>query len=241
VRLNPNRRLLCAVGDGVESVILDVRTGNGAPTVGVRDAVTGRLTVVHQNAVVYVPSAQSRSGCRVTRTTCFPARGRQMASPWQPPAKTGQPGTKYLGSEYSACVTILTSFGSLHRLPFRRLYDIRQPNSPFKVLRSIMEVPRSLQYTSDGRFLVIGEGLDLVSIVDAASGYTEGQLLDFFGTAGPALSCVRAASLIKPPYVSRASLLMLLRRRHWRRGGHARCRDAHRVQLRPRVRVLDRV
>jgi len=143
--------------------------------------------------------------------------------------------------QLKACVTTLTGFSSLHRLPFRRLYDIRQPNSPFKVLRSIMEVPRSLQYTSDGRFLVIGEGLDLVSIVDAASGYTEGQLLDFFGTAGPGLSCVRAASLFKPHYVSHASLLILLRRRHWRRGGHARCRDAHRVQLRPRVRVLDRV
>lgn len=89
--------------------------------------------------------------------------------------------------------------------PRRRLYDIRQPNAPFKVLRSIMEVPRSLQYTSDGRFLVIGEGLDLVSIVDAASGYTEGQLLDFFGTAGAGPA---PPSPNQAPHVNHASFLI---------------------------------
>ena len=61
------------------------------------------------------------------------------------------------------------------------IFDIRNPDRAVHIIASTIEVPRSVHYSPDNRFLVIGESSDMVSILDVAADYAIGQQIALFG------------------------------------------------------------
>ena len=68
------------------------------------------------------------------------------------------------------------------RLDRCSVFDIRRPDEALKIISSLSEIPRSVHYSSDGRFLAIGESSDFISVIDVAADYSQGQVIDLLGT-----------------------------------------------------------
>jgi hypothetical protein len=65
------------------------------------------------------------------------------------------------------------------------VFDLRQTQRALHVLASQVDVPRTVRYTHDGRFLVVSEGADVVSMLDVAADYACGQYIELLGAHTP--------------------------------------------------------
>lgn len=66
-----------------------------------------------------------------------------------------------------------------------RIYDTRNLNRPFKILRGEMAAIRSLEFSADSQCLAVMEADDFVHLYDVTSSFEARQTIDYFGeTAG---------------------------------------------------------
>ncbi|KAI7870236.1 hypothetical protein BDF14DRAFT_1776318 [Spinellus fusiger] len=70
-----------------------------------------------------------------------------------------------------------------------RVYDIRNTSRVLHLLGAEIGTIRSLQYSSDGKYLVAAEPIDYVHVYDVKSGYRSNQIINLFGSiAGVSLT-----------------------------------------------------
>ncbi|PWA93636.1 WD40/YVTN repeat-like-containing domain-containing protein [Artemisia annua] len=62
-----------------------------------------------------------------------------------------------------------------------RVWDSRNLSNAVSVLKGNMGAVRSVRFSSDGQFLVVGEPADFVHVYDTNLNYEKGQEIDFFG------------------------------------------------------------
>ncbi|KAL1547020.1 hypothetical protein AAHA92_23544 [Salvia divinorum] len=62
-----------------------------------------------------------------------------------------------------------------------RLWDVRNLSESVQVLKGRMGAIRTIQFTSDGRFMAMAEPADFVHVFDTKSDYAAGQEIDLFG------------------------------------------------------------
>ena len=70
-----------------------------------------------------------------------------------------------------------------------RVFDIRNTQTPLKVLGTVLGAARSVRFSSCKKFLAFSEPSDYIHLYDVQSNYRDAQVLDFFGNiAGIAFS-----------------------------------------------------
>ncbi|XP_060189022.1 uncharacterized WD repeat-containing protein C2A9.03-like isoform X2 [Lycium barbarum] len=62
-----------------------------------------------------------------------------------------------------------------------RIWDIRNLSKSVTALKGNLGAIRSIQYTSDGRYMAMAEPADFIHVFDVKSGYEVEQEIDFFG------------------------------------------------------------
>ncbi|KAH9616091.1 hypothetical protein KSS87_006853 [Heliosperma pusillum] len=62
-----------------------------------------------------------------------------------------------------------------------RVWDVRKLTEPVAVLKGNLGAARSIRFSSDGQFMVVGEPADFVHVYNTKGNYEKRQEIDFFG------------------------------------------------------------